>query len=117
MCSGPISVDLVFLLRHLQFSVRAVLHHHQCACVVLPELCEALGSYVLTGVLNASQQVGNKLVDGAFVLHRSRNTLSNFNLIALTVRGNGVSDTMGLVNRELTKSTLKLYRVCALNVA
>lgn len=66
--------------------------------VLLPELCEALGSDVLTGVLNASQQVGNKLVDGAFVLHRSRNTLSNFNLVTLTVRGGGekgMSNTMG----------------------
>lgn len=51
-----------------------------------PELCETLGSNVLTRVLNASQKVGNKLVDGALVLHGSRNALSNFNLIALTVR-------------------------------
>lgn len=55
-------------------------------CVVLPELRETLRSDVLTGVLNASQQVGDKLMDGAFVLHRSRNSLSNFNLVALTVR-------------------------------
>lgn len=55
--------------------------------VCLPELCEALGSNVLTGVLNASQQVGNKLMDGAFVLHCSRNTLSNFNLVTFTVNG------------------------------
>lgn len=71
-----------------------------CLCVYLPELCETFGSDVLTGVLNASQKVGNKLVDGAFVLHRSRNTLSNFNLITLTVKGRGgikVSDMTGLV--------------------
>lgn len=70
-------------------------------CIFLPELCEALGSNVLTGVLNARQQVGNKLVDGAFVLHCSRNTLSNFNLITLTVRGEEekkvVSDMMELM--------------------
>lgn len=52
----------------------------------LPELCETLGSDVLTRVLNASKKVGNKPVDGAFVLHCSRNALSNFNLIALTVK-------------------------------
>lgn len=55
--------------------------------VFLPELGEAFGSDVLAGVLNASEQVRNKLVDGAFVLHSSGNTLSDFNLIVLTVRG------------------------------
>lgn len=57
-----------------------------CVCVFVPELCETLGSDVLTGVLNAGQQVGDKLVDGAFVLDCSRNTLSNFDFIALTVK-------------------------------
>lgn len=47
-------------------------------------MCEALCADVLTGVLNAGQQVGNKLVDGAFVLHRPRDALSHFNLITLT---------------------------------
>lgn len=51
----------------------------------VPELCEALGTDVLTGVLNTSQQVRNKLVDGAFVLHCPRNTLSHFDLVTLTV--------------------------------
>lgn len=55
-------------------------------CVSVPELCETLCSDVLTGVLNAGQQVGDKLVDGAFVLHCSRNTLSNFDFIALTAK-------------------------------
>lgn len=55
-------------------------------CAFVPKLCETLCSNVLAGVLNASQQVGNKLVDGAFVLHCSRNTLSNFNFITLTVK-------------------------------
>lgn len=55
-------------------------------CVFVPELCETLCSNVLTGVLNASQEVGDKLVDGAFVLHCSRNTLSNFNFITFTVK-------------------------------
>ena len=50
----------------------------------VPELCETLCPNVLTGVLNAGQQVGDKLVDGAFVLHCSRNTLSHFNFITLT---------------------------------
>lgn len=55
----------------------------------VPQLCEALGSDVLTGVLSADQQVGDKLVDGTFVLHRSRNTLGNFNFVALAVENRG----------------------------
>lgn len=55
-----------------------------CVCVCVPELCETLGADVLTGVLNSGQQVGDELVDGAFVLDGSRDTLSYFNLIALT---------------------------------
>lgn len=51
----------------------------------VPELRETLGADVLTGVLNAGQQVGDELVDGAFVLDGSRDALSYFNLIALTV--------------------------------
>lgn len=54
--------------------------------VFLPELSEAFGTNVLTGVLNSCQQVGNKLVDGALVLHRSRDTLSYFDLVALARR-------------------------------
>lgn len=59
---------------------------HPSLCVFVPEMCETLCSDVLAGVLNASQQVGDKLVDGAFVLHCSRNSLSNFNFITFTVK-------------------------------
>lgn len=64
----------------------SVNHSEHRKCVSVPELSEALGPDVLTGVLNASQQVGDELVDGAFVLHGSRDALSHFNFIALAVR-------------------------------
>lgn len=57
--------------------------------VAVPELGEAFGPDVLTGVLNTSQQVGDELVDGAFILHGSRDALSNFNLVTFTVKKDG----------------------------
>ena len=53
-------------------------------CVCVPELGEALGSDVLTGVLDPSQQVGNKLMDRALVLDRPRHTLGHLDLVTLT---------------------------------
>lgn len=75
----PQHLTVLHTLPHQAFPVELVR-------VPLPELRQTLGSDVLTRVLNASQKVGDELVDGAFVLHGSRNTLSHFNLVALTVR-------------------------------
>lgn len=38
---------------------------------VVPKLCKALCSDVLAGVLDSSMEVGDKLMDGAFVLYCS----------------------------------------------
>lgn len=73
-------------------------------CVCVPELCETLGADVLTGVLNAGQQVGDELVDGAFVLDGSRDALSYFNLIALT--GGGTEEMYGSVTSRRAHKTL-----------
>lgn len=53
----------------------------QRLCV--PKLREALRSYVLAGVLDPSMEVGDKLMDGAFVLYGARHALSYFDLITL----------------------------------
>lgn len=50
----------------------------------VPELREILGPDVLTGMLDAGQQVGDELVDGALVLDGSRDALSYLDLVALT---------------------------------
>lgn len=52
----------------------------------VPELCETLGPDVLTGMLDAGQQVRDELVDGAFVLDGSRDALSDLDLVTLTAR-------------------------------
>lgn len=56
----------------------------------VPELCETLGADVLTGMLDAGQQVGDELVDGAFVLDSSRDALCDFDLVALAARSEEV---------------------------
>lgn len=50
----------------------------------VPEQCETLGPDVLAGMLDAGQQVGDELVDGALVLDGSRDALSHLDLVALT---------------------------------
>lgn len=52
----------------------------------VPQLCETLGPDVLTGMLDTSQQVGDELVDGAFVLDGSRDALSHLDLVTFTAR-------------------------------
>lgn len=52
----------------------------------LPQLCEALGTDVLTRVLDPDQKIRDELMDGAFVLDGSGNTLRHFDLITLTVK-------------------------------
>lgn len=61
-------------------------HNHAQALLRVPELCETLRPDVLTGMLDAGQQVGDELVDGAFVLDGSRDALSDLDLVALAAR-------------------------------
>lgn len=61
-------------------------YNHARASLRPPELCETLGPDVLTGMLDAGQQVGDELVDGAFVLDGTRDALSDLDLVALTAR-------------------------------
>lgn len=56
----------------------------------LPNLRQTLGSNVLAGVLDASDQIGNELVDRSFVLHSPRHSLSHFDFVCFTAgRGRG----------------------------
>lgn len=49
-----------------------------------PDLGQALGTNVLTGMLNPSNQVWNELVNRAFVLHCARDPLGHFDFVCLT---------------------------------
>ena len=48
----------------------------------LPDLGQTLGTNVLAGVLDASDQVGDKFVDGPFVLHSPRHPLSHLDFVS-----------------------------------
>lgn len=50
----------------------------------LPDLGQTLGTNVLTGVLDASDQIGDKFVDGPFVLHSPRHPLGHFDFVSFT---------------------------------
>lgn len=52
--------------------------------VFSPHLRQALGTNILAGVLDASNQVWHKLVDGALVLYSTGDPLCNFNFICFT---------------------------------
>lgn len=62
-------------------------------CLHVPQLCEALSTDVLAGMLNANEEIWNKLMDGAFILNCPRNSLSYFNLITLTERERKTEDS------------------------
>lgn len=100
-----IFTSVSFLVRslHAYVSLRCM-----CVCILceynharvlsrVPELCETLGPDVLTGMLDAGQQVGDELVDGTFVLDGSRDALSDLDLVALTARMEQEEAALGLV--------------------
>lgn len=55
----------------------------------LPHLGQTLGTNILAGVLDASDQVGDKFVDGPFVLHGPRHPLGHLDFVSFTAgKGN-----------------------------
>lgn len=50
----------------------------------LPDLGQTLGTNVLAGVLDAGNQVGDKFVDGPFVLHSPRHPLGHLDFVRFT---------------------------------
>lgn len=48
-----------------------------------PDLGQALGTNILTGMLDPSNQVWNELVDRAFVLHCARDPLGHLDFVCL----------------------------------
>lgn len=50
----------------------------------LPNLGQTLGTNILAGVLDASNQVGNKLMDGSFILNSPRHPLGHLDFVCFT---------------------------------
>lgn len=50
-----------------------------------PDLGQALGTNILAGMLDPSNQVWNELVNRAFVLHCAGDPLGHFDFVCLTV--------------------------------
>lgn len=55
-----------------------------CTLPSLPDLGQTLGTNVLAGVLDAGDQVGDKFVDGPFVLHCPRHPLGHLDFVSFT---------------------------------
>ena len=51
-----------------------------------PDLGQALGTNILAGMLDPSNQVRNELVDRALVLHCAGDPLGHFDFVCLTAR-------------------------------